>query len=171
MSAWVGHWKYRDEQDVARAPRPVSDRGVLVLVSVAHIGESGKDRSFCLTGPLKLYISTSQLGVWLCLTVLITNEIEHLSVSLLVIWVSSFKYLFTSFAHFSVICLFLMIYRNSLYIRYTALCRYIYCKYFLLLCACLFTALTGFFDEQILLLNVVKFINLCFCSSGFCALF
>lgn len=127
--------------------------------------------SFCLTGPLKLYISTSQLGVWLCLTVLITNEIEHLSVSLLVIWVSSFKYLFTSFAHFSVICLFLMIYRNSLYIRYTALCRYIYCKYFLLLCACLFTALIGFFDEQILLLNVVKFINLCFCGSGFCALF
>lgn len=45
MPAWVGHWRYRDEQDMAEAHRLVSDHDsmVPVLLSLVHIGKSGKD--------------------------------------------------------------------------------------------------------------------------------
>ena len=74
------------------------------------------------------------LLVFLICSSLMVYDMEHLSICLFAISVSSLaRYLFISFVHFLLdVSFLLMNFKNSLYILdYRAFIRYIFCKYFL----------------------------------------
>lgn len=116
------------------------------------------------------YISAGQVGVYWGPIVMIINEAEHLSVSLLFF---GYPLLNTSSPLLLIFLLsfFFMNYRNSLYIRNTTLYQLHILQIFSPTLCSPFHCLDGVFGEQILFLYTVKFISFCLCGSCFCALF
>ena len=79
-----------------------------------------------------------------------TNNLEHLTICLLAIWISSLMKCLLSllFIHKLWCVFFLLIHKNSLHIlRYESFCRYTCCEYFSQSAVCLFILLTMSFDE------------------------